>query len=308
MKAATPSWPPPAESVGHGQLAGRVALVTGSGRNLGRAIAVRLAAEGATVIVNDVDETGAKQVAKEIVTAGGHAVPTVGDMSDVDEVDRVFAEAESACGVVDVLVNNAYARGGESAWGPFLTIRPADWQTFLQANMTMLFACTQRAARAMAHAGIRGAIVNISSHGAARAHRNHIPYDSVKGATESFTRATAVDLAPWGIRVNALRPGSIAVEGEAVIWDGKDDLRAAQIPLGRAGSPGDVAASVLFLASPESAYVTGQVFNVDGGMSSQARAPQVEGVPVATPATIGSFPATLGTPATTKRSGDNDVR
>lgn len=203
-------------------------------------------------------------------------------VSDFAQVDALFAQIEAEFGVVDVLVNNAYARVGDTAWTGFLSVEPRDWELFMAKNLNMLYGCTQRASTALADVGGTGSIINISSIGAERAHRNQIPYDSVKGAMEAFTRAVAVDLTPWGIRVNALRPRAIAVEDEPATWNGKSDLRAAQIPWGRVGTPEDVAAAVSFLASADSAYL-GQIFNVDGGLTAQARAPQMEGAPVVSP-------------------------
>lgn len=274
------------------RMAGRIALVTGAGHNIGAAIAVRLAAEGAAVAVADIDAAAAEEVCRRIAEEGGRAYPAVGDLSDIEEVDRIFAEIEANLGVVDALVNNAYTRISESCFQPFLGVEPAQWQRFIASNTTMFFACSQRMARRLATTGGRGSIVNISSHGAARAHREQIPYDAVKGAMESFTRAIAVDLAPWGIRANAIRPGSIQVQEQRMDWD-SGDLQHAQIPWGRQGTPQDVAHSVVFLSCAESDYVTGQVYNIDGGMAAQARAPQVEPHPPAGPTTYTNFPAAL---------------
>ena len=288
-----PGWRTPGPDTGYGQLAGRVALVSGAGNNIGEAIARRFASEGAAVAVADIDQASASRVADDIVAHGGRAVAAVGDLSTIQGIDRVFDEVERHLGLVDTLVNNAYARVGATSFEPFLAVDPADWQGFIAANTTMFFGCSQRAARSLASVGRPGTIVNISSHGAARCHRQHIPYDSVKGAMESFTRAVAVDLAPWGIRSNCVRPGSIVVDSEQMDWDAADDIRGSQIPMGRPGSVDDVAGAVLYLSSTESAYVTGQVFNIDGGMSVQARAPQVEPGVVAGPATLTDFPARL---------------
>ena len=288
-----PGWRTPGPDTGYGQLAGRVALVSGAGNNIGEAIARRFASEGAAVAVADIDQAAASRVADDIVAHGGRAVAAVGDLSTIQGIDRVFDEVERHLGLVDTLVNNAYARVGATSFEPFLAVDPADWQGFIAANTTMFFGCSQRAARSLASVGRPGTIVNISSHGAARCHRQHIPYDSVKGAMESFTRAIAVDLAPWGIRSNCVRPGSIVVDSEQMDWDAADDIRGSQIPMGRPGSVDDVAGAVLYLSSTESAYVTGQVFNIDGGMSVQARAPQVEPGVVAGPATLTDFPARL---------------
>lgn len=289
-------WLAPGSDSGHGQLSGRVALVSGAAHNIGEAIARRFASEGAAVAVADIDQAAATRVADLIVAAGGNAVAAVGDLSTIEGVDRVFDEVEQRLGLVDALVNNAYARVGETSFEPFLAVQPVDWQRFVAANTTMFFACTQRTARTLAAAGRQGTIVNISSHGAARAHRQHIPYDTVKGAMESFTRAVAVDLAPWAIRCNCVRPGSIVVDSEKLEWRDaadSDDVRGSQIPMGRPGSADDVACAVLYLTSRESTYVTGQVFNVDGGMSVQARAPQVEPGVVAGPSTLTNFPQRL---------------
>ncbi len=278
-----------------GRLEGRIAFVSGAGRNIGKSIALALATEGASVAVGDVNGGNAEAVAAQIRKGGGKAFAAVGDLSDFATVDRLFGEVEDVLGTVDLLVNNAYARIGETNWGSFLTVAPADWTLFVGINMNLFFGCTQRAARALALDGKPGAIVNVSSNGADRAHRNHIAYDSVKGALDSFTRATAVDLAPWRIRANGIRPGNIAGADDPV-EAGTTERRAAQsaqIPLGRLGIGDDIASAVVFLGSNEAQYVTGQILNVDGGMLTQGRAPLVEGVEVRTPETIAPFSRSL---------------
>jgi 3-oxoacyl-[acyl-carrier protein] reductase len=155
--------------------------------------------------------------------------------------------------------------------------------------MGILFYCTHQAARLMARRGVRGSIINISSNGANRVHRNLIAYDSVKGAIDTFTRAVAVDLAPWGIRVNALRPGMIAVD----YWDGLSPEEKARrieaIPIGREGRPADIAWAAVFLAADDAGFVTGQNFEVDGGMLTPGRSAQAELGTVNTPENIGEF-------------------
>ena len=131
-----------------------------------------------------------------------------------------------------------------------------------------------------------GAIVNISSNAANRPHRRTIAYDSVKGAMDSFTKAIAVDLAPWGIRVNGIRPGLIAVDNWDLLSEAEKNRRRGVIPLGREGIPADIAWAAVFLAADDASYVTGQLFEVDGGLLVQGRAPCAELQPVATPENI----------------------
>jgi 3-oxoacyl-[acyl-carrier protein] reductase len=284
---------PTSSSTPTGRLQGRVALVTGSGNNIGKAIAERFADEGAAVVIADINAEAAQRVDDALSECGAEALAVQADLTSLAEIERAFVEGEARFGQIDTLVNNAYTRISDDCFGPFLSIDPTNWQAFFAANTTMFVGACQRFARKLAAAQLGGSIVNISSHGAARAHREHVPYDSVKGAMESFTRAIAVDLAPWKIRANTIRPGSILVEHEAVDWSAASGGQHTQIPWGRQGTPDDVASAALFLASHEAEYVTGQVFNVDGGMASQARAPQVEPHPPFGPTTLTDFPISL---------------
>jgi len=267
----------------------KVAVVTGSGRGIGRGIALRFAREGARVVVNDRDADVAARVAAEITDAGGTCLPVVADVSAEAEVTRLFDETLRAFGTLDILVNNAQMPVNRGESGPFLRMTSAGWDAYVRANMGILFYCTHQAARIMAARGVRGAIVNISSNGANRVHRNLIAYDSVKGAIDTFTRAVAVDLAPWGIRCNGIRPGMIAVD----YWVGLDEAekarRIAPIPIGREGRPADIAWAAVFLAADDAGFITGQNFEVDGGMLTPGRAAPAELVPVYTPANIGAL-------------------
>jgi len=206
----------------------------------------------------------------------------IGDGTARADVDRLFDETLAAFGAVDILVNNAQTPVHRGESGPFLKMTPDGWDSYVAANLGALFYCTYRAVHLMAPRR-RGSIVNISSNGASRAHRRSIAYDSVKGAMDSFTKAVAVDLAPWGIRVNGIRPGLIAVDNWSSLGEAEKLRRRAVIPLGREGYPADVAWAAVFLAADDAAYVTGQLFEVDGGLLVQGRAPSAELEPVATP-------------------------
>jgi NAD(P)-dependent dehydrogenase (short-subunit alcohol dehydrogenase family) len=252
------------------RLEGRVAIVTGGARNIGRAVGERLAAEGALVALADIDES-VTQTASEI---GGEAVGYVTDVSSSADVDRLFDDVLDRWGTVDILVNNAARVIG--AVRHFLEADEEWWDGILDVNLKGHFLCALRAAKVMAPAG-RGVIVNTSSGGATRAHRGMTAYDASKGGIEAFTRAVALDLAPYGIRSVCVVPGFIQQP-----W--QDDQRvaasAATVPLGRMGQPADIAAAVAFLVSDDASYLTAATLAVDGGMLSQQRSPQVESFPV----------------------------
>jgi 3-oxoacyl-[acyl-carrier protein] reductase len=167
-------------------------------------------------------------------------------------------------------------------------MRSEGWDRFMAANLGMLFYCSHRAAKIMARKR-SGSIISISTNGAVRAHRNSIAYDAMKGAIDSFTRATAIDLAPWGVRVNSLQPGMIATRNFEAQSPEVQARRATAIPMGRAGTPADVAGAAVFLASDDSSYVTGVSFLVDGGLLAQGRTPQSESGLVASPETVPEF-------------------
>jgi len=250
-----------------GRLDGKVAIVTGAGSGIGRGIADRFAEEGARVVVNDVDAKTAEAVAGAI---GGLAV--VADVSSSRDVDRLFDTTIEQLGGIDVLVNNAglidverHVLDGDEAW----------WDRVIAVNLKGQFLCALRAAKWMAgHGG--GAIVNLSSGGARAAHRGMVAYDASKGGVEAMTRALALDLAPYGIRVNAIAPGSIDVRGFTPEEAAK---RGETVPLGRVGTPADMAGPAVFLASSDAAYVTGVAISVDGGLIAQQRSPQVDTFP-----------------------------
>ncbi len=256
-----------------GTLTGRVAVVTGAGQGIGRGIAFALAHAGAAVVVNDVAAATARRTAAEITAGGGKAVPVRADVSREADVRRLFAAARSRYGRLDILVNNAAVVWGIQA--PFLKLTRARWDRVIGVNLTGAVLCALEAARLMARRRA-GCIVNLSSVGGFRAHRNNVPYAASKGGLESATRAMALDLAPWGIRVNAVGPGVCETEAWQG-WTPAERRRAAGVvPLGRAGRPEDIAALVTFLASDRASYITGQTVYVDGGLTAQLRPPTID--------------------------------
>lgn len=249
-----------------------VVVVTGAAGGIGRAIATRFAEQGCKVVVNDVDPDGAAGVVAAITEAGGTAMAAVADVSVGDEVAAMFDAVMAEYGTVDVLVNNA---GLVSPMLHFFEADEAWWRRILDVNLTGHFLCSHRAARIMAKAG-GGNIINMSSGGATRAHRAFTAYDATKGGIEALTRAMALDLGPYNIRVNALMPGSIDTSGLDL-----DDrkLRGENVPLGRIGEPIDMTGAALFLASDDASYITGDVIKVDGGMLAQQRSATVDIMP-----------------------------
>ncbi|HVO53279.1 MAG TPA: glucose 1-dehydrogenase [Solirubrobacterales bacterium] len=255
-----------------GKLDGQVAIVTGGGGGIGGAVAKRLAAEGAAVVVDDIDESRAVTVADQIKGAGGRALGIGADVSDPAEVDRLFETALAEFGDLTILVNNAglinqsrHFFEGDLEW----------WSLVLGTNLTSVYLCSDRAARIMARRR-GGAIISSSSGGATRAHRGNVAYDAAKGGIEAATRALALDLAPYGIRVNAVAPGAIDVSPPGTLSDEERAQRGASIPLGRIGVPEDLTGAYAFLAGPDAAYVTGVVVSVDGGMVSQQRSAEID--------------------------------
>lgn len=251
----------------------KVVLVTGAAHGIGRAIAFRFGSEGGRVVVNDVNAQGAEDTVQAIITNGGSAVPGVADVSDKTQVDYLFDTVLERFGTLDVLVNNA---GLINVERHFLKADEAWWDRVLAVNLKSVFLCSFRAAQVMARQH-QGVIIHMSSGGGTRAHRGMAAYDASKGGIEALTRSMALDLAPYGIRVNALVPGSIDSQGMSS--EAKRE-RGATIPLGRVGEPEELAGPAAFLASEDASYVTGHILTVDGGLLSQQRSPQVDIFPL----------------------------
>lgn len=255
------------------RLSGKVAIVTGAAHGIGRAIAERYGGEGASVVVCDINAGGAEEVAAGIAAAGGTAVAIASDVSDKAAVDRLFAETEQRFGPVDILVNSAGLTNTERH---FLDGDEEWWDRIHAVNLKGTFLCGLRAAQGMARRG-EGVIINVSSGGATRAHRGNAAYDATKGGVEALTRAMAVDLAPYGVRVNALIPGSIDARGMTAEVKAE---RGKAIPLGRVGETEDMAGPAVFLASDDARYITGHILAVDGGILAAMRSPAAEIFPL----------------------------
>lgn len=253
---------------GHDGLAGKVALVTGAARGIGRAIALRLATEGAAVAVADIDEAGARSVAEEITAQGGRARADAVDLADPDQRDALVGHVVGVWGRVDVLVNNA-AYLGERL--PLAEVSAGDWARVLDTNLTAPAFLSRDAARDMARRG-QGVIVNLTSLHEQLPILTHVPYAASKGGLAALTRVLAVELAPYGVRVNAVTPavidtpGAAAAAGTAAAGGGARERLPATL-LRRSGAPEDVAGAVAYLTSDDAAYVTGEVLRVDGGRS-----------------------------------------
>jgi len=237
----------------------RVALVTGASRGIGRAVALALADEGATVAVNYARSSEAAQaVADEIAQAGGSAIALAADVSQAEQVEALLSQLRQQYGRLDVLVNNA----GITRDGLMLRMKPQDWQAVLDLNLTGAFLCTQAASKIMLKQR-SGRIVNIASVAGEMGNPGQANYSAAKAGLIGLTKTVAREMAERGVTANAVAPGFIATD---MTRDLDSEQILSQIPLGRYGQPEEVAGAVRFLAAdPAAAYITGQTLNVDGG-------------------------------------------
>lgn len=243
----------------NGSLCGKVAVVTGGARGIGRAIALRLASEGASVAVWDLRAEGAEATAEEIRESGGNAKACVCDASVAHEIARSAAETRDALGSIHILVNNA----GIVGFDRFLTITEEMWDRMMRVNMKGPFLCTKEIVPDMLAAGW-GRIINISSSSAQTGASSMSHYVASKGGLIGFTKALAVEFAATGITVNNVPPGFVDTP---MLRESPVDVDAFALgtPMKRAGSPEDIAAAVAYLASDEAGYVTGHTLSVNGG-------------------------------------------
>ena len=253
----------------HGRLTGKVALVTGAAQGIGRAIAERFVAEGARVLLFDIDGALAEQAAAELGADGAEVAAIGGDVARREDVRRAVARCVERFGGLDVLAANA----GIADVQPITEIGEESWRRIIDVNLTGTFFCIQEAARVMVPAG-RGAIVATASTNAFWVETNMAHYNASKGGIVALVKSAAIDLGPYGIRANAVAPGMVRTRANYITVDpvaGPEYLQ--RVPLGRFAEPAEMAAVVAFLASDDAAYVTGELLVADGGTTIGVRLP-----------------------------------
>ncbi|MCU0537119.1 MAG: 3-oxoacyl-[acyl-carrier-protein] reductase [Hydrococcus sp. Prado102] len=243
------------------QLQDRVAIVTGASRGIGRAVALALAEQGAKVVVNYASSsTAADEAVKTISEMGENAIALQADVSKADQVDKLIEQTQEKFGRIDILVNNA----GITRDTLLLRMKPEDWQAVIDLNLTGVFLCTRAVSKIMLKQR-SGRIINIASVAGQMGNPGQANYSAAKAGVIGFTKTVAKELASRGVTVNAVAPGFIETDMTSNLTHTEEILKL--IPLGRYGKPEEIAGMVRFLAAdPAAAYITGQVFNVDGGM------------------------------------------
>jgi len=246
------------------ELAGKAAIVTGSGKGIGKGIAVRLGKEGMKVVINARSTTDVEQVTQELRSLGITALAIPGDISKPGDIQRLIDDTVNAFGSIDLLVNNA----ANLHRVPFFDVTEEMFTNELDTNVKAPYLLSYKAAQIMRNAG-KGSIVHISSVGGLRAHNPGLPYDATKGALDAMTRVMGIELAQYGIRVNGIAPGAIYTEHRRPLDDPRMVEYAKRIPSNRLGLPLEIGATVAFLASDDADYIIGQTIYVDGGITAQ---------------------------------------
>ena len=243
------------------RLKGKVAIITGASRGIGRATALALAMEGANVVVNYAKSSGAAvEVVAEIVAAGGSGMALQADVSKAEEVDTLVKEVMEKWSRIDILVNNA----GITRDNLLLRMKPDDWQSVIDLNLTGVFLCTRAVSKIMLKQK-SGRIINVASVSGQMGIPGQANYSAAKAGVIGFTKTVAKELANRGITANLVAPGFIATDMTKDLKNSEEIIKL--IPLGRYGKPEEVAGMIRFLAADDAAsYITGQAFNVDGGM------------------------------------------
>jgi 3-oxoacyl-[acyl-carrier protein] reductase len=252
-------------------LNGKVALVTGAGGAIGKAIACALASNGASVIVNDLKDKG-EQTTQEISGLYERCMYLAADITRRPEVDRMIAIVEKEFGGLDILVNNAGVNTPGNQRAPIHEFDEEEWHRVIEVDLDGVFYCCRAATPGMVKRRT-GIIINISSAFGLVPVRLQSPYAAAKAGVINFSRSIALELGPFGIRVNAIAPGSILTEGTATMFYNPESQKLAEsllshIPMGRPGTPEEIANAALFLSSTASAYITGTVLTVDGGWTA----------------------------------------
>ncbi len=246
------------------KLEGKVAVVTGASKGIGASIAKHLAAEGAAVVVNYASsKEGADRVVAEIAGKGGKAIAVHANVAKKAEIERLFAEAKKAFGRLDILVNNA----GVYEFSPLEAITEEHFHKQFDLNVLGLILASQAAAKHFGPAG--GSIINVSSLASTMTIPNASVYSATKAAVDAVTRSLAKELGVRNIRVNSINPGMVETEGVHAAGIAESDMRKqteAQTPLGRIGQPQDIAPAAVFLASSDSAWITGETLYITGGL------------------------------------------
>ena len=251
------------------EFSGQVAIITGAGNGIGRAVALRLAREGCRVGLFDIDAPGAEQTAKLVRDSGGTAAVATGSVARREDVERGFAELAGALGAASILVNNA----GILRTAPFRELTDQIWHDTIAVNLDGVFYGCQAVLPAMLTAK-RGAIVNMASYAGKKGLRNHAAYSASKFGVIGLTQSLAEEVAEQGVRVNAVCPGIIVETGMRDVAEaeakaqGRPDVhaRSQTVPMRRPGLPDEIAKVVAFLASDQASYMTGQAINVTGGL------------------------------------------